>query len=94
MTDYNEYYDIKRRKEIHDGAIKLRRQFLTYKQAEVIYSMSHKKIMELADRAEAIYRDANTVLINKEVFDEFLEQFHEKSGDKNNASRPRNRYEK
>ena len=34
--------------------------------------------MELASDAEAIYRLDGIVLINREIFDEYLEKFHEK----------------
>lgn len=56
---------------------KLRRQYLRYQQAEIIYSISHKKLFELASDAGAIYRIDGTVLINRDIFDAYLEQFHE-----------------
>ena len=37
----NEYYSLERRSEIREEARKLRRQYLRYKEAEIIYSMSH-----------------------------------------------------
>ena len=37
----SEYYSLERRSEIREGARKLRRQYLRYKEAEIIYSMSH-----------------------------------------------------
>ena len=40
-TPEREYYDLERRSEIRDGARKLRKQYLRYKEAEIIYSMSH-----------------------------------------------------
>lgn len=52
-----------------------RRKYLRYKDAEVIYSMQHKKLLELADRAGALYRIDGYVLINRDIFDDFLEQF-------------------
>lgn len=52
-----------------------RRKYLRYKDAEVIYSMQHKKMLELADRAGALYRIDGYVLINRDIFDEYLEQF-------------------
>ena len=74
-----EYYDLKKRNELRESAKRLRRQFLRYKDAEIVYSMSHKKILELAGNAGAIYRMDGTVLINRDIFDEYLEQFHEPS---------------
>ena len=61
-----------------EAARRLRRKFLRYQQAEIVYSLSHKKLMELANDAGAIYRMDGIVLINREIFDEYLERFHEK----------------
>lgn len=71
------YKPIKSMKEVPDQLRKLRRQFLRYQQAEIVYSLSHKKLLELASDAGAIYRFDSTVLINKDIFDEYLEKFHE-----------------
>ena len=79
----NDYKPIKPMKEIPDQLRKLRRQFLRYQQAEIVYSLSHKKLLELASDAGAIYRFDSTVLINREIFvnreifDAYLERFHE-----------------
>ena len=73
-TNYN---SIKPMKEVPDRLRKLRRQFLRYRQAEIVYSLSHKKLLELASDAGAIYRFDSTVLINREIFDAYLERFHE-----------------
>ena len=43
----------------------------------MIYSLSHKKLLELASDAGAIYRIDSTVLINRDIFDAYLERFHE-----------------
>lgn len=43
-----QYYDIERRTAIKESARELRRKFLRYKDAEVVYSMTHKKLLELA----------------------------------------------
>lgn len=45
----NDYKPIKPMKEIPDQLRKLRRQ-----QAEIVYSLSHKKLLELASDAGAI----------------------------------------
>lgn len=50
-------------KEVPNQLRKLRRQFLRYQQAEIVYSLSHKKLFELASDAGAIYRFDSTVLI-------------------------------
>ena len=73
----DQYYDIQRRTEIKDTARELRRKYLRYKDAELFYSIQHKKLLELADRAGAIYRIDGYVLINRDIFDEYLEQFRE-----------------
>lgn len=89
----SEYYDIERRKEVQEGARKLRKKFLRYKEAEIIYSMQHKKLLELADRAGALYRLDGYVLINKDIFDAFLERFRQDPMTKNKAKHPVNRWE-
>ena len=74
----DQYYDIQRRTEIKDTARELRRKYLRYKDAEIVYSITHKKLLELASKAGAIYRIDGYVLINRDIFDEYLEQFHQK----------------
>ena len=73
------YYDLKKRNDVRESAKRLRRQFLRYKDAEIVYSITHKKLLELAGKAGAIYRMDGTVLINRDIIDEYLEQFHEPS---------------
>ena len=52
IVSEREYYDLEHRSEIREGARKLRRQYLRYKEAEIIYSMSHKKLLELAGKKQ------------------------------------------
>ena len=73
----DQYYDIQRRTEIKDTARELSRKYLRYKDAEIVYSITHKKLLELAGKAGAIYRIDGYVLINRDIFDEYLEQFRE-----------------
>ena len=73
----DQYYDIQIRTEIKDTARELRRKYLRYKDAEIVYSITHKKLLELAGKAGAIYRIDGYVLINRDIFDEYLEQFRE-----------------
>ena len=61
------YYDLKKRNEVRESAKRLRKQFLRYKDAEIVYSIQHKKLMELASEAGAIYRMDSTVLINRDI---------------------------
>lgn len=76
------YKPIKSMKEVPEQLRKLRRQYLRYQQAEIIYSISHKKLFELASDAGAIYRIDGTVLINRDIFDAYLERFHEPATEK------------
>lgn len=71
------YYNVKKQKEVKDSFRKLQRQYLRYKEAEIVYSIQHKKLLEMAGKAGALYRIDGTVLINREIFDEYLEQFRE-----------------
>ena len=72
-----EYFDIEKRNEVKDSIRKVRKKFLRYKEAEVVYSIQHKKLLELAGLAGAFYRIDGYVLIDREVFDHYLEQFRE-----------------
>ena len=58
----------------------LRKKWLRYRDAEIVYGLEHKKILEMADQAGAIYRREGTVLINRDIFDEYLERFHQPAG--------------
>ena len=74
----DQYYDIERRTAIKEEAKLFRRKFLTYEQAEVIYSISHRKLRDLAEAAGAVYRINDvSVLINREILDDFLERFRQ-----------------
>ena len=48
------YKPITSMKEVPEQLRKLRRQYLRYQQAEIIYSISHKKLFELASDAGAL----------------------------------------
>ena len=69
------YQDITRPREVREEVKKLRKKFLRYQEAEVVYSISHRKLIELADRAGALYRMEGTVLINRDIFDAYLENY-------------------
>ena len=51
-----EYQDITRPREVREEVKKLRKKFLRYQEADVVYSISHRKLLELTDRAGALYR--------------------------------------
>lgn len=74
-----EYYQLGKKNDVRESAKRLRRKFLRYKDAEIVYSIQHKKLLEMASKAGAIYRIDGTVLINRDIFDQYLEQFHEPS---------------
>ena len=59
-----EYREIGRTREVREEVEKLRKKFLRYQEAEVVYSISHRKLIELSDRTGALYRIDGTVLIN------------------------------
>ena len=78
-NEAEQYYTPARRAEILEGAKAIRRKFVRYKDAEYIDSIQHKKLLELAGKAGAILRIDGTVLIDRELFDHYLEQFREES---------------
>ena len=73
MKTEDMYYNQQKRSEVKEEARRLRRKFLRYQQAEIVYSLSHKKLMELANDAGAIYRMDGIVLINREIFDNLID---------------------
>lgn len=75
----SQYNTVERRKEVADSAKKLRRKYLRYKEAEIVYSIQHKKLLELAGKAGALIRIDGYVLIDRDVFEDYLEQFREPS---------------
>ena len=72
QLETEEYMTIERVNAVRERAGKLRRQFLKYKDAESVYSLTHRKLLEMADEAGAICRIDGTVLINRDIFDEYL----------------------
>ena len=56
MRTEDMYYNEQKRSEVMEAARRLRRKFLRYQQAEIVYSLSHKKLMELANAAGPIMR--------------------------------------
>ena len=53
------------------------KKYVRYKEGAERYSMGLHTFQELAKEAGAIYRVRRFVLVNTEVFDEFLENFRE-----------------
>ena len=77
MNEPEKYLTPEKMNEVRQRNRSLRRQFLKYKDAEIVYSLTHRKLLEMADEAGAIYRIDGTVLINRDIFDDYLEQFHQ-----------------
>ena len=73
----DDYKDIEKKDQVIRGVRMLRRKFYRYKEAEYVYSIEHKKLLELADKAGAIYRVDGFVLLNREIFETYLERFHQ-----------------
>lgn len=51
-----EYMTIGRVNGVRERAGNLRRQFLKYKDAKIVYSLTHRKLLEMADEAGALYQ--------------------------------------
>lgn len=73
------YFGVESAQEVRENAKRLRRQYLRYKEAEIVYSIQHKKLLELAGEAGALVRLGGTVLIDRDIFDPYLNQFREPS---------------
>ena len=54
---------------------KVRKRFVTYKEAEAHYSMGMNRNQEHAKLAGATYKLGNKVLVNTDIFEAYLEQF-------------------
>ena len=91
MTD--EYYDLERRTEIKAEASRLKTKFLTWRECEIVYSLQHRKLLKLADEAGAIYRFEGVVLINRDIFDAYLEKFRQEPLTQGQVRKVRNRWE-
>ena len=73
------YLDDEKLDEIRNQLQQTRRKYLRYRDAEIVYSIQHKKLLELAGKAGAIIRFDGYVLIDRDRFDAYLEQFREPS---------------
>ena len=54
---------------------KIRKRFVTYKEAADLYSIGLTKVQEYAKIAGATYKMGNKVLVNTDIFEAYLEQF-------------------
>lgn len=53
----------------------VKRRFVTYKEASVLYGIGLTKLQEYAKKSGATYKLGNKVLVNTEIFEAYLEQF-------------------
>lgn len=56
---------------------KYAKKYVRYKEGAEKYSIGITKFMELAKEAKAVYKVDKVVLVNCEIFEEFLESFRE-----------------
>lgn len=54
------------------------KKYVNAAEGEVVYGISRSHIIELAREAGAVYKVGKLVLINTEVFEDYMEQFREK----------------
>lgn len=93
-TGKDDYYSVARRKQVREESRKLRKKYLRYKEAEIVYSIQHKKLLELADDAGALFQIDGYVRINRDIFDEYLEQFPQPPKTKGKAAPKISRWKK
>ena len=53
----------------------MNKKFVTLKEGVALYSMSHENFRNIAEEAGALYKINRKVLVNVEVFEEYLESF-------------------
>jgi len=52
-----------------------KKKFVRYQEGAELYSMSLRKFQDLAKDAGAIYKVGKMVLVNCEIFDQYMETF-------------------
>lgn len=53
------------------------KKYVNAREGSIIYSMGRTHFIELAKKANAIYKVGATALVNVEIFERYLEQFRE-----------------
>ena len=53
------------------------KKFVNAPEGAIIYSLGKTHFMVLAQKAGAVYKVGNSALVNTEIFERYLEQFHE-----------------
>ena len=54
---------------------KVKRRFVTYREAAELYGMGLTRLQEHAKMSGATYKLGNKVLVNTDIFEAYLEQF-------------------
>lgn len=55
------------------------KKYVNATEGAIIYSLGKTRFMALAKEAGAMYKVGNSALVNTEIFEEYLEQFHERA---------------
>lgn len=55
------------------------KKYVNATEGAIVYSMGKTRLMELAKEAEAVYKVGKSALVNTEIFEAYLEKFHEAS---------------
>ena len=58
---------------------RMTKRFVRYEEGAELYSMSVTKFSALAKKAEAVYKIDRLVLVNCEIFEEYLENYRVKA---------------
>ena len=53
------------------------KKYVNATEGAIIYSLGKTRFMTLAKEAGAVYKVGNSALVNTEIFEDYLEQFHE-----------------
>lgn len=53
------------------------KKYVNATEGAIIYSLGKTRFMTLAKEAGALYKVGNSALVNTEIFEDYLERFHE-----------------
>ena len=62
------------RRKLDETKMKMQK-YVRYKEGAMMYSMGQNKFEQLAKDANATYKIGNLVLVNKDIFERYLESF-------------------
>lgn len=63
--------------KIYSETKKVMKKYVNATEGAIIYSLGKTRFMALAKEAGVVYKVGNSALVNTEIFEEYLEQFHE-----------------